>query len=1081
MKKEKITSILLATAIVTSQVAMPVLANTVDLEVQTSNDILREDNDVLNNEEEIKVKELKKENEKYRLKIDKYEDFSNMNSIGLNRGNYHGRKSLGFILPANTELKIRQVNTSLNMDLNLDLLNDDSHKEKSLTIPKNGEWITVSSDSLSVPFIRKVSSKQVPEVEFILNGKVNKLPQYNQNGNEAEFFKEWDSLDSEFAFIENNRVQMLIPKKDKNYLKKMDDFSSIDRLFEFYNGMFDTYDRLLGLEKNASNPLHNNVDTQYFIKANKHGAGAAYYGWDHTAQNSDSMSAYLKKGWLPLHEVGHGYEYNIKNKEIYLVDVFNNILAHTYERTYLNGDEGWLFNGNRNNRDLSMKNIRKNGSYKDADYGDKLGVFVYLLEFIGEKKFSEFNRLYREKYATGEIVNKSATTIFNELLSEITGYNFREYFSSYKLFDNNNIIEDEKYSKYKNVFILGDIITDSDTVNKIKNEYNLKSIYSIISTEDMLKSNVKINKGSLNVTLPKDYVNSNYLIQLKDGENIIKEAKIENSSSINLTDIIPGRYTLAIINKNNNFNSYNSVKTVDIKSGKNNISIPSLNDSSTVQNVLDQKITFKGLGDAVFAELDVNLSENIIKLKTNSGEPHSYYSSEYAKIEILDQSDKVVFSKSYIGNKNESYSEEKIVIRPGFKVNIYHDEAGTRLSISDYEKQKLNYSLTKQNSFTITDLGLDNNTLNLNTNLERMVELFANNLKEELGDKIFNYSFYQNHRVLLNNMINRLPSESKEKFIERYKDMIVDKNNDLVNIPDSNLKVALNEKLGQAKDASIYQKQLENLKGDLNLSDKGIKNLKGLEHCIRVSSIDVSNNEISDISFLEKFTENIVKIPLEENSLNFINFSNNKIKDLTPFAVGILNYGKGILGYSKTGYKNNDVVYKKTKATDTTYLFDFSHNEISDINCFNMEELVNMGAVINGVNLSNNQIKDISPLSAFELSDSNLSNNQISDVSPLNNPNNYNIKVQNQIIKGEKLSAKETTVKVRNNLKNVNGMAVEPSNSSNYDYNKETNEIIFKNINSSGEREYNFSATYPTGYEPIEFSGKVVHEIEKIQ
>ena len=76
-----------------------------------------------------------------------------------------------------------------------------------------------------------------------------------------------------------------------------------------------------------------------------------------------------------------------------------------------------------------MKNVRENGSYDSASYQDKLGMFVYLLDFIGEDKFSEFNRLQIERNINGDLKNKSAITIFNELLSEITEYNFREYFT----------------------------------------------------------------------------------------------------------------------------------------------------------------------------------------------------------------------------------------------------------------------------------------------------------------------------------------------------------------------------------------------------------------------------------------------------------------------------------------------------------------------------------------------------------------------------------------------------------------------------------------------------------------------------
>ncbi|XZM35304.1 putative mucin/carbohydrate-binding domain-containing protein (plasmid) [Clostridium perfringens] len=840
-----------------------------------------------------------------RLKIDTYEDFSNMSTIGLNRGNYHGRKPLGFILPVNVEFQIRQVNTNLNKDLTLDLFNDDSNTEKSITIPKNGEWVTVSSASLSVPFIRKISGEQVPEVEFILKDEVDKLPIYRTGMNESEFFKEWDDLDSNFAFIENDRVQMLIPKVDKKSLRNMNDFSSIDELFKFYDEMFNTYDRLLGLEKNSDNPLHNNVDTQYFVKADKHGAGAAYYSTNYTAQNSGSMSAYLGKGWLPLHEVGHGYEYDIKNKGITLVDIFNNILAHTYQSTYLKNDEGWLFNGDRLGRDLSMKSVRKSGSYDSASYQDKLGMFVYLLDFIGEDNFAEFNRLYREKISTGDLKNKSAITIFNELLSEITGYNFREYFSAYKLKDNTNIIEDEKYSKYKNVFILGDIVTNELIAEEIKDEYGLKSIYSLISTEDMLKSNTNIENGNLNITFPQDTISENKVIQLKDGNTILKEIPMGNNETYNLTDIKPGRYTLAIIDTQNNFDQYTAVKTVDIKSGNNNINLESLNDLSPIQNILNQKIVFKGLGNKVFAELNVDLSDNTVKLKTNSGQPHSYYSSEYARIEILNENDEIIFSKSYIGDKNENYSEEVTPIKPGYKIKIYHAESPSRLNILDSNYEDLNYSLQKNNNFIITENGLDNGNFNLNENLKRLVEVYAQNLKESLGDKIFDYDFYANHRVLLNNLINKLSPENKEDFIKKYGDIIFNKNN-IIYIPDVNLKEELNKNLNQDLSSEITKEQLNSLTGELNLNNKNISDLTGIENCINITNLQLENNKITNL------------LPLQNMSnLNEINLNKNKIKNVS-FIANLTNLHKLSLNNNNI----NDISYLKNLTNLTEIYLD---------------------------------------------------------------------------------------------------------------------------------------------------------------
>ncbi|EPZ54584.1 viral enhancin family protein [[Clostridium] sordellii ATCC 9714] len=307
-----------------------------------------------------------------------------MKNIGLNRGNYHGREPLGFILPKNTKIEVRQVNKDYDKDLMLDLLNDDSETENNITIPKNGDWVSIENKYESVPFIRKVSSSISPEVEYKVDGKVIKLPIYKEHDDENRFFKEWILSNTNFAFIENNKVQMLVPKTSKYTLKNMSDFKNIDELLKFYTNMLNKYDYLLGLDKNAQNPINRNIDTQYFVKANKHGAGAAYYTNTHTALNGDNIDAYLSKGWLPLHELAHGYEYNIKDRGVYLVDVFNNILAHFYQRTYVNGDEGWLFNGKRNEVDTVLKNIRKSGSYNDASYQGKLGMFVYLVEFIGK-------------------------------------------------------------------------------------------------------------------------------------------------------------------------------------------------------------------------------------------------------------------------------------------------------------------------------------------------------------------------------------------------------------------------------------------------------------------------------------------------------------------------------------------------------------------------------------------------------------------------------------------------------------------------------------------------------------------------
>ncbi|CEP83153.1 immunoglobulin-like domain-containing protein [Paraclostridium sordellii] len=761
-----------------------------------------------------------------KLKIGVYGDFSNMKNIGLNRGNYHGREPLGFILPKSTKIEVRQVNKDYNKDLMLDLLNDDSETENNITIPKNGDWVSIENKYESVPFIRKVSSSISPKVEYKVDGKVIKLPIYKEHDDENRFFKEWILSNTNFAFIENNKVQMLVPKTSKYTLKNMSDFKNIDELLKFYTNMLNKYDYLLGLDKNAQNPINRNIDTQYFVKANKHGAGAAYYTNTHTALNGDNIDAYLSKGWLPLHELAHGYEYNIKDRGVYLVDVFNNILAHFYQRTYVNGDEGWLFNGKRNEVDTILKNIRKSGSYDDASYQGKLGMFVYLVEFIGEDKFGDFNKLYRQEYAKGNLANKNAGDVFNELFSKATGYNFNNYFDDYKIKNSEDrIVTSEKYSRYKNVFILNDIIKDENKVEQIRKENNLKSIYSIIPTESILKTKVNLEKGNLEINFDNKNNLDGETVYLKDGDRIIDKLTIDKDKNTIFKNIIPGRYCVSLNNKNKEFNKYTDIKFIDVYSGNNTLGMKSPYSSNESLNLFNQKISLLGLGNSEFANIKTDLEKNRLKISTLGNEPHSYFNNAYAEIEVLNENNVSIYKKDYIGNKKTDKAEEIVDIKPGYKIKIYHSEPNGRLKLFDSDgTENLDYKPSEKTSlFVITDKGLEGLNVNSNKRLEKSIEIYAENLRNELKDNVENYDLYRNNRTVLKDAINKLPKDRQQYFLEKYKDILNYGKKELNNIPNINAKdkeINLGDKFDPLETVSAKDKE----DGDLTNKIKVIKN-----------------------------------------------------------------------------------------------------------------------------------------------------------------------------------------------------------------------------------------------------------------
>ncbi len=96
-----------------------------------------------------------------------------------------------------------------------------------------------------------------------------------------------------------------------------------------------------------------------------------------------------------------------------------------------------------------------------------------------------------------------------------------------------------------------------------------------------------------------------------------------------------------------------------------------------------------------------------------------------------------------------------------------------------------------------------------------------------------------------------------------------------ISIPDKNLKAALNKSIDSNRDANqiITQQELETLKS-LNLSNKNITDLTGLEYCKNIIEIQLSNNKIHDLKPLTNLT-NLTTLSLDNNCINDISSLKN--------------------------------------------------------------------------------------------------------------------------------------------------------------------------------------------------------------
>ena len=158
-----------------------------------------------------------------------------------------------------------------------------------------------------------------------------------------------------------------------------------------------------------------------------------------------------------------------------------------------------------------------------------------------------------------------------------------------------------------------------------------------------------------------------------------------------------------------------------------------------------------------------------------------------------------------------------------------------------------------------------------------------------------------------------------------------------VNIPDANLREAINEVLGKAPNARITIDEMATLR-ELNALSMDIKNLAGLEAAVNLEGLGLNNNIISDISPLTGLIK-LRDIGLEENT----------ITDLSPLA-GLLNVEHLHLG----------------------------RNLITDLSP--LEGLINL----RGISLHHNAISDLSPLAGLvKLEWIGMSDNPLADLAPL--------------------------------------------------------------------------------------------------
>lgn len=704
----------------------------------------------------------------------------NMSMVGTNRGNNHDKQNLGIYMPAGSSFKIRQTNLNLGTDLTLKCLNNNSATEKTIQIPKNGDWVEVKVENDSVPFIATLYKKtEKPQVEISELTGTEDLTYYYYKGNEQEFFKKWNTNNHSYAVIENERVTFLVPLKDREKIviknPNIYQFGSIDEMLEYYEDFIEQYDKFLGLSYNSKNTLNNNVKTKFFVKANINGAGAAYYGGDHTAQNGDSISGYLTRNWLDLHELGHGYEGSLANQDLSLIDVMNNILGYYYQKKFIpENDGGWM--GKKINVEEGAKQAREAATkFNDiGSYQYRLYMFVNLLDKIGpEQGMAYVHSKYREYVSNGKKLN--ASDMFSKGFSEYSGYNVIPYLNSFKIYPSEDISSEIYEQELPMIYYLRELVNSNERAEQIRKDLNLSGNYDLVSNSDIAKYNMT---GNLNININIDDLQQlkNKKIYIKDGKKIIKEIEI-TSNNIDIKDLPVGIYTLQMPNTKSGTYEYD-YKYIIIKENEDTKSESTYTKVNSSKLASDTKIRFKGLGDSEFGNLTIDLENKNIHIVSYNIKPHVYFTDEYMNVKILDSDNKTIYEKQYIGNQS-SPSDDNIKFELGYKIVLKHREAQSRLVFESSllnEKEQFSNLNNEPTTYVITEYGLQKEGITDEEQYQihkEKIDKFIKKLSSEIIEekKLNKNAFFKQKSQLLES-IQTLRKEDREQYIEQNKTLL---------------------------------------------------------------------------------------------------------------------------------------------------------------------------------------------------------------------------------------------------------------------------------------------------------------------
>ncbi|KJK61704.1 Viral enhancin protein [Aspergillus parasiticus SU-1] len=643
-----------------------------------------------------------------------------LDAAGMGKGIDHDRQHLSIVLAASQTIKARQTNTAFTGELTLRLLNDDSQTEASKKV--GNDWAELSASVVSVPFIdtpyTDTSNAAVePVVEYEYPDGSKQLPVYRKGQSQTDFFNHWDNQGSEFALLDSSYTQVLVPVIDKEALRHPQEVDDIDGLIGYYESVFSFYNALAGLSFEPERPSDLNSTNRYFMKADKHGAGGAYYGQNWTAASTNAIKDWWllpsASNWGNLHEIGHGYQMSFRNDRYFWNgEVSNNVYAAVYQSAYL-GDrkyqEGWLYNYGKQAQVEQgiMDDITSHKSLNDWDLRAKLYFLVLMVEKAGVDSFADFNQQYRlvSNQPKFDPTDHLLLDMLSDSFSRIGHIDVTPFVELCSGYISPGQRELNQFGQGRAVYPLNQLV-GGDTLTKLQEQLKLQSPLTLVSVSQLLASGIK---GDVTLELKIDDFSQIYgeTITVLDGSRYVRQLTVE-TENVALGTLPIGVYTLRLpLGRNSKYQVDQHYLLV--KPGSAQVLVNFV--PQTGSQVTNQEIKLLGLGDDLFSTILVDQANYVVQVAVTRKDPHSYFGNEtYAEVIIKDSTGKEQFRATMPG-VGATLSDDKIAFKPGYILEVYHAEPSHRIQLRPDFDGVIDHA-QKTNIFEITASGLKNQSLN---------------------------------------------------------------------------------------------------------------------------------------------------------------------------------------------------------------------------------------------------------------------------------------------------------------------------------------------------------------------------------